>query len=777
MSFLTSQFDFMDACAVAMTAAELEIPQSPPDIGRNQSYALPKGSRFIIYSPGHAKEGHYVVRGWLEPAEGQPRRVDLENVHSNGHLYLDAWQIGVLEDQNRIMLWTLSSEQDGSAAITPGLALAMKAEKRAKAEMYLGYVRACLDLADERGQVEPTKRTVIDAARQMAEGLGVGKPPCYNTLREKIETYLCCTGDPLVALADSDRPGNRKSRFSPIVEEALAKAVTDAWSTPKGTWKTAQAVFGKAIRKLREEGVLPAQGDEDDVPLPSDRTIQRRMYEVNHYDRLVLRYGEDEANRRMARYIRQHLPDHPLDIVDVDHCTLNIVVIDDRYPVAYGRPDLLAFRDRATGSVLGYSIGFEKPSYESFLNGLRHSMYPKDMSAFPGLKWAQYGKGFRYGVDNALHLIGDDIKEAEKRLGFGRVEYRPGHPWEKGALERLFGIINADVVEPLPGSTGSSLEERLRFQEDRAKAQPVLTLSELDAYLTDYFCSIYHRRPQQGLGFLRSLKGVPNVLWDEGIEQTRNRNPVPSGLFVSLAGVTCRRTIQPLGVLVDHIYYQSEDLLALTAHPRHREGVQGHPGTKYLVIRDPNDLGRAWVHDPYRNLNIEVPACSAHRSYASGLRLFQHTKIVEYWNEKHGKVEDAAELEKAMQEYEASLAEYHRARRKHGTASKLARFVSKQRDRLANSRIVEAAYSEEGSAERLDPANPAPLAPSGPRKRRATSTENVPAETSVPAEEKTAPGDAGDVPTGNKKVSEPRGGAPGPAMDVEFLKTKHEGYE
>ncbi len=56
------------------------------------------------------------------------------------------------------------------------------------------------------------------------------------------------------------------------------------------------------------------------------------------------------------------LPDRPYESVEVDHCKLDIRVIDDA-GLVYGRPDLIIFRDRATAMILGYGLGFEEPSY------------------------------------------------------------------------------------------------------------------------------------------------------------------------------------------------------------------------------------------------------------------------------------------------------------------------------------------------------------------------------------------------------------------------------
>ena len=90
--------------------------------------------------------------------------------------------------------------------------------------------------------------------------------------------------------------------------------------------------------------------------------------------------------------------------------------------------------------LLGFAIGFESPSYASFFQGLRHAMYPKDLSKGPaGLLhgWPFFGNPKRLLVDNALHFVGEDIRHACEELGIGKVEFRPGNPWRKGAEERL----------------------------------------------------------------------------------------------------------------------------------------------------------------------------------------------------------------------------------------------------------------------------------------------------------------------------------------------------
>ena len=771
---LSGQFDFLKARQVAMTASELDIPAHPDDAGECQGYSMHSGDRFAIYSPDREREGHYRVESWIDAVGGEPRRVRMENIHSGAPLYLTGWQVSFLESQRRIRAVSMRSIGVEDHDPVPGLSLAIKGMRLARAEKNLGYVQAVLEAIELDGVGRLPKARILPVIEAHAASIGE-EPPDYRTVRKRLLAYLDrTTDDPLLAVAERPRPGNRVPSFSREIEEAMAAAALHAWTTPKGTWKTARKEFFRLVGEMRADGTLPREGASDDASMPSDTTIYRRMYAVNRYDRCRLRYGEDEATKRFARYIRQALPDMVLDIVDVDHTVLNVVVIDDRFPVAFGRPDLLVFRDRKSGSVLGYSIGFDNPSYESFLHGFRHSVYPKDMSAFPGLGWRQYGFGRRYGVDNALHLIGDNARETAKQLRFELGEYRPGRPWEKGALERLFGILNVDLIENLPGAAPEPTE-REKFGEEKKKEVPALLLSELDAFLTWYFCHEHNANSHEGLGFLRTLKGIPDEIWKADIGRVKQRPPVDPSVFVRLAGDVKRRGIGPLGIRWDHLTYQSDELLALTTHPRHREGKGEHQETKYRVVRDPNDLGRIWVEDPYQKRMLEVPACGADYRYANGLRLFQHRKVLEYWNKTHKREpESGAELLLVMEDYGAALADFHRQRRRHGTALKLAKFFSKQKKRLQRGRIVEAAPVEPGSG-RMDIRNPQRPAPMLPRSERAQLTSPGPEYGGAYTVRGAEP------PRGAEPVERPE--PPQPPMllppaddDIESLKSKYEGY-
>lgn len=810
MSYLAAQFDFLKARPVAMTSDRLDIPAHPDEIARCQDYAMFVGDQFVVYSHGHTAEGHYVVRGWLKRVGDMPRRVDLENVLSNERIYLSGYQISVLEAQGRIRAMVLSKGDGSRHAVTPGLNLAFQELRRKAAERRLGYVKAyCDKIAKENGGA-PSRALGQQAIKEHAETRGE-RPPSYSSVWEWVKrSRESRSGDVLLDLADDKRPGNPGLRGTVLIEQMIEKGVVESWQLANGTWKTVRASFNRQVAEARERGILPRtnpeRGEAGHLWFPSERTFQRRKAALNHYDRLCLRYDEETAERELAFYIRQHLPDHPLDIVDVDHVELDIVVIDDQYPIAFGRPDLVVFRDRRTGSILGYFLSFMNPSYESFMLGLRHAMFPKDMSAYPGLDWYAWGRFGRLGVDNAFHLIGDSITHAAKQIGFEIVEYRPGHPWEKGALEQLNGMINSRVSHGLPGSVSGDVEERakharkpgnkeprkadekgLRKTDEKGRDdadRPVLYLSEVESFLVSFWCGTYSNSPQSGLGFLRSLKGVPRKLWTELIEKAPNRPPIDPAIFVRLAGIKKSVHIGGFGIRIDHIIYVSDELLAMRAHRDHKEGEGRHRSTKYEAIRDPGDLGRIYVFDPYRQVTIEVRACGEHYAYANGRRLFEHTKIIEYHRETHGRVTDVRDLQAAIDDYENQMLDLLERRKKHGVARKLAAFVARTRNKIDRSEPVRAVTSPELSGSRIDPANPAPALPTRPRAypadtRMAPETgRELTAASVVDANGKPkirGPGSAAaEVRNPPKQTAR---NSDGGLADLEFLKSKHKGYE
>ncbi|TBY61844.1 transposase [Rhizobium leguminosarum bv. viciae] len=678
-----------EALQLIMTADELDLPR-PENSKDAQPLAMTVGQGWQIYSPDWSRVGRYVVQTWsLDDRFGA--LVTMGNVVSNSTVHLTTSQLVFLEKHRRLRP-AKADNKDG-----PGAAFKITPEVMAKSQRYLGYVQACLNAAADANM--PLRRGMIEAATARHAVLkNESKPPSYNTIRGKIEEYRNGTFDPVAALAPKTSAGNRTDRFCDELEEILADAIEKSWRLKKGDWRNVREFFLGALQRLKYQHLRSFTHDAEGCFVrPSDRTLQRRFGSVDRVQRTIWRHGIAHARAHLDINVRQALPDHPLDVVDVDFTPIDVIVIDDEHPIIYGRPHLLAFRDRKTGSLLGYSISFKGATFEAFLEALKMAIMPKDMSAYPGLEWIQYGTFVRLGVDNDMALINDHVRFTLTQLGIQLVEYRPGHPWEKGAVERLFRILNQDLVHNLPGATMSNVVEREKFLEVNEDV-PKITLRELNDFMIHYIAD-YHRRAHDGLGLLRTLSGVPNKLWADGIRKAKSRRPVDPDVLTRALGNFTFVTIQDGCVRWDNLVYAHPDLIVVAADARNRTAVAGVATTEYQAWRDPGDLEYIYLLDHHNDRVITVPVQSVDRWYAKGLRLYQHQMVMKYLREQG---RDSRDFAGAFESFSGRLAEINKIRTTKKTRQALARFHARASKKFIRSRVVEVDHNDPSGAAHME---------------------------------------------------------------------------
>lgn len=668
----------------ALTADQLDLPM--PEVAKHhQPVALAVGERYCIFSADKLRVGHYKVQK-MYTDDRFGTITSLDNMASNSSICLSTSQIVFLEVHRRIRPHKGQSLNENA----PGTGLLPTDAQQKKAMYYLRYIEAVFHYAESKG-VRVRRRVIERAAALHAIATNDLCPPSYNTLRVKIAEYLNGSFDLLRAVAPRITKGNREDRFCHRIEALLADAVEEGWRLNSGDWRDVKKLFANALKDPKYQDLHALAFDEKGrLVSPSDRTIQRRFASVDYFTQMLWRHGPEFAQKHCNIYVRQVLPDHPLDVVDVDFTPIHVIVVDDERPIVYGRPHLLVFRDRKTGSILGKSISFIGPSFEAFVEGLLHAINPKDMSAYPGLDWMQYGTFLRLGVDNDMAFINDNVRETLSQLGIQMVEYRAGHPWEKGAEERIFRTLNQDVMHNLPHATMSNVVQRTDFK-DRDEDLPMLTLSELDDLITDYICNVYHKTYHNGLGMLRTLDGVPNDLWQQGIHKASNRRPFDPDILLRMAGDYREVAVREGCVRWDNIIYSHPDLVAVRADSRNRTAVPGVETTLYKAVRDPSDLGSIRLFDHFNKRWIEVPARAADAWYAKGLRLYQHRKIMAHLREKK---RDARDFEGAYDDFAKKLTTINEIRSSKRTRDQLAKFHARATKKYRRSRIVEIDHND-----------------------------------------------------------------------------------
>lgn len=599
-------------------------------------------------------------------------------------------EIARLQREGRFHLHQASSRVAAAPAPLSPLVIGEKA-REANLRKH-EYVQACIGLPRSRNAL---LRVISSVAEKRME-----PPPSFTSVLNWMDEFEEW-GEALGTAAYSDRhdlKGKRGSRLPPHLDRALDLGV-EAWLQLQNC-DLAYAIVCKEVSRIDEEESdtidrvsLPECYVDPNGHLlpPSLRTFQRRCENENRLIVDLAHFGEGQARKHNRTWATRDIPARPYQEVEVDHCTLDITLVDAGGLVV-GRPDLVCFRDRATAMVLGFGIGLEAPSYASFLEGLKHTIYPKDLPDGIKTAWPCFGKIETLVVDGALHFLGDSIANAGLELGFSHQVCPPRQPWMKGSLERFFRTLGVGLVHRLPGTTLSNVVERGQHEHIGG---PAITLDQFRYILTKWICEIYHIDTTKALGPIRGMGAQPLVTWEEKAARFVTP-PLPSrDLFIALAGQVDYRTIQKDGIVWDYIKYESPDLSALLQHPQHRRSSSEGSSSRYKVLRDPQNLGEIIVVDPYRNVPIRIPATLGHRKYAEGLTLHQHQVVLT--NVKTAKREVAFD---DLVQAKAALAELamqflrHPGRR--GVEKAVARFIGADQMRRHRS-MVEVAKADHHS--------------------------------------------------------------------------------
>lgn len=702
MTIRSKQFEFLNP---VLTFADLEIPAREPGEIDGQYYEFKPGDMLQLFN--ESKRGYSIVRfkEWMQFSASGGKLAIFVRTETSEQIPLSNCQISKLEKAKRICP---ASPEKALNRLLPGSSLMLHEEELAVAKRAMEYVDAVYREWEIHGTNRIPKEATMRVLQEVANRRGEPRPG-YTWIRDQILADENGTGfDRLMNFVYETRVGNQTLRFPQLVYDALQEAVWVGWSALKGTWKTVAEELARLAQK-DERFVTVREHIVDELGrLKIGRTtIQTRFAAVDFYTRDLLRFGPEKAAVRNRLYLRRNLPFAPLDIVDVDYTTVDVVVYDEKFAVAFGRPHLLAFRDRATGVVLGRSISFSSPSFASYLEGLEHAIFEKDPAQLPpGCTYPWWGMFRRQGVDNALEFLGDSIEAASKVFGFQIVEYRPAEPWLKGALEHMFSTFNEDLFHGLPGTTMSSPEIRDLFDDGKPVAVPVISLGEMRGMLDYYLARHYHYTPRQGLhGDVTTWSGVPAELWTSKLKDAPRRPLMDRTLFARLGGETSKVTVQSDGVRWDGIKYFHPELLAIYSHSENRRAKPGREATKYKATRDPNNLGRIWVEDPYRKCIVECDVIDRDAPYARGLTVFQHRQIRKYQLKLEREQQANVDLLQAKQAlHEMMMKLISKGRKKHDPATALARFYSQNESLHRRGRVIEMArVTADG---RMDIANP-----------------------------------------------------------------------
>lgn len=465
---------------------------------------------------------------------------------------------------------------------------------------------------------------------ERAKLAGVGRATIYRWL-ERFKA-----GGSIAALIPTARgsvPGG--TRLDDAVEGIVERAIEEVYLSPQRP--TCQSTINYIEEQCYFYQLKP----------PCGNTVRNRIDAIPERIRLQRRGFKEEAENRF--YPKPgSFPggDYPLCHVQIDHSSVNAIIVDPIFRLPIGRATVSAATDVFSHSFLGLAFTLEAPSVTTVAACVTQAICPKESYLKRlGLNkdWPMRGVPHTIHVDNGSDFRAKDFQDACNGYDIS-IEYRPpGKPWLGGGVESALKTVLRQM-HLIPGSTFENTEKRKGYDSEK---EAVMTLEELERKVVNYVCGEYHNRVHS------ALKVSPLRKWKEGIIGTPSvpgigLPPVPKDpLTVYLDFLpSFERTIQTNGVTIDGVRYYDEVL-----NPWINYADKGGRGVKRKMLfkRDPNDISQLWFYEPDRGEYYQIKTFD--QSVPEKMTLFE-LKAAKRKAKEDGKVTPAeqAEIYQTMKE-------------------------------------------------------------------------------------------------------------------------------
>ncbi len=397
----------------------------------------------------------------------------------------------------------------------------------------------------------------------------------------------------LSSLLPKVRRDRGSTKFDEEIEELIKQAIATEYLTKQ---KKSQRMVIDEVKKLcRKENLTP----------PHDNTIRNRIKALSPELVASRRHGR-KVSDNTYRPIQKKFPgaDWPLAAVQIDHTKLDIILVDDYYRKAIGRPWITLAFDVYSRMVTGFYVSFDPPSAMTTGLCLIHSILPKEkwLAKYDiNGEWPLWGLPTKIHVDNAKEFRGNMLQKACEQYNID-IEWRPVARPNFGAhVERVLGTFSKEI-HALPGSTFSNITEKGDYDSE-SKAS--MTLTEFEHWLANYVVNVYHQKIHTMIGMTPVAKYKQGILGDEnnpgcGLpakirdEERLKFDFMPFEL----------RSVQDYGVVIDKIHYYHDVLRPWINAPDQNEPRKKR---KFIFKRDPRDISQIWFYDPELHAYFTIP--------------------------------------------------------------------------------------------------------------------------------------------------------------------------
>ncbi len=405
-------------------------------------------------------------------------------------------------------------------------------------------------------------------------------PPCASTLAVWIKQFRE-KGDS--GIFTKKNSGNTTLQFDPLVEQLMTQAISSVYLSSER--RDANSVRDEVIGKAMEMGLLDAVGST--LKIPSVRTIQRRISQIDPYVTTRARQGELAAQRYVRASGKKIVALFALASVEIDTHYLDILIIDPDTGEVLGRPYLICIIDVKTRVVVGTHLSLYPPSAVTSLAAL------KDMLL-------KYGIPSQIITDNGVEIKNTSFAFVCETLCIiiNRAQIR--EPDNKPHIESFFRTLTYAITQKMPGTTFSNVSQRANYNSEKEAA---FTLAQVSTLIEQWIENVYHitihtrtgRAPI--LDWRDSVKTVKPMVLTENEVDKLIRRPVT-------------RNIHSGRVLINYIEYYSHALAI-------------HEGESVIVLVDDLNLHYVFVKHPSESDTL-ILAESTDPEYTLGLNSYVH---------------------------------------------------------------------------------------------------------------------------------------------------------
>ena len=472
---------------------------------------------------------------------------------------------------------------------------------------------------------------------QVAQKLGDPKPPCTRTLKRWYDCYRKAK-DFRAIVPRYDLRGSGNLRQDERLLELVAESIEAAYKvTPAANMKSIEAHLAGKLKQENHHRLA-----EDQLTMPSRRTMYRIFDRLEAYEKFMLKKGKAEADRRFRISKQGPIVDFILERVEIDHTPLDLFILDEKTWLPLGRPTLTVAIDCHSRMVLGYYLSFGGASTAAVMGVLRHAILPKKLSdpEIPGLdvlhEWPCYGLFDVAVMDNGPEFHSLDLDSVASDLLI-ELRFCPKRtPRFKGRIERFLKTINYSFCHQLPGTSLAKFAERGDY--DPLK-HALLTLGELKHAVEKWILDVYSQDRH------RMIETTPWNKWQQGMQRKSPTLPQSASALQQRIGLVAERKLRHDGIWLNSIRYASDALLPTLC--AYGEGVS------VRIVFDPENLGNIHVWPPEHESPLIIPA--AHFEYANGLTTVQHNILRKILLDDGKKAEDLPALMAARQQLTEAL--------------------------------------------------------------------------------------------------------------------------